>query len=299
MLRSEPLYYLLEVGRCQSMTAAAEKLHVTQPTLSIAIKNLESDLGVKLIERMYHGVYLTEDGEKIVELAEKAFSYFTEIENYAKQIQTAVPPSITVYSTQAFNATLITILVSKYYDQYPSGSFSCFPIGEQPPEEILSKHPDAFVFAILNKERQFPDDIESVILDESKAYLAMHKDAPFLPQDVKSISLKECAHIPLITTTVAEEQSFLNERLSSIRKYAEPNIRFNATSMDMSSSLIQQKLGATLYTSFKHVKYYQDSNLRIVLIKKAPKFVLTVLFKRQIDPQLKNFFFNFLKRNLL
>ena len=49
MLKSEPLYYLCEVGKHQSLTIAAEKLHVTQPTLSIAIKNLENELDLKLI----------------------------------------------------------------------------------------------------------------------------------------------------------------------------------------------------------------------------------------------------------
>lgn len=299
MLRSEPLYYLIEVGRCQSMTAAAEKLHVTQPTLSIAIKNLENELGLQLIDRMYHGVSLTEDGEKIVELAEKAFEHFKEIEAYAEKKHTRKYYPITVYSTQALNSSLVSTLVSKYYEQYPEGSFLCYPIGNQSPERILHDHPDAFVFAIFNKERTFSDDIDTVIFDESKAYIAMHKDAPFLPADVKSISLKECAIIPLITATIPEEQSFLNEMLTQIRKYAEPDILFNATSIDMSSSLIQQKLGATLYIAFKHVKDYYDTNYRLVLIKKAPKFVLSVIFNKEIDPQIKDFFLDFLKRNRL
>ena len=299
MLRSEPLYYLIEVGRSQSMTAAAEKLHVTQPTLSIAIKNLENELNLKLVERMYHGVYLTEDGEKIVALAEQAFNYFKQIEDYAAEKQTPTYYPITVYSTQALYASLIASLVTEYYKLYPEGSFLSYPIGNQSPEGILHDHPNVFVFAILNKNKVFPDDIDAITFDESRAYLAMHKDAPFLSPDVKTISLRECASIPLITTTVAEEQSFSNEMLSLIRKYGEPDIRFNASSMDMSSSLIQQKLGATLYTSFKHVKNYSTTNFRLVLIKKSPKFTLSVLFNKHTDPQLKNFFLSFLKDNQL
>lgn len=299
MLRSEPLYYLIEIGRCQSMTAAAEKLHVTQPTLSIAIKNLESDLGVKLINRMYHGVYLTEDGEKIVALAEQAFQHFKEIEDYAEQKHKKTYHPITVYSTQALNSSLIASLISRYYEQYPDGSFLCHPISTSLPEDILRDHPDAFVFTIVNKERRFPDDIDTVILDESKAYLAMQKEAHFLPPAVKSISLKDCTKIPLITTTIPEEQSFNNEMLAAIRKYGEPDIRFNATSMDMSTSLIQQKLGATLYVSFNHIKNYFNTDLRRILIKQAPKFVLSVLFNKSIDPKLKDFFLNFLNHNQL
>lgn len=299
MLRSEPLYYLIEIARYQSMTTAAEKLHVTQPTLSIAIKNLETKLGLKLIDRIYHGICLTEDGEKIVELAEKAFTYFKEIEDYAdqKELHTNLP--ITIYSTQALNASLITSLISQYYKYYPKGTFVYNPIGTHSPEEILTEHTNAFVFAIFKKDRPFSDKLEAMIIDESKAYLAMQKDAPFLSPEIKSISLRDCANIPLIITTVAEEQSFQNEMLASIRKYAEPNIRINATTMDMSQSLVQQQTGAILYTSFKHIKNYYDSNLRTVLIKKAPKFVLAVLFNKTIDPELKAFFLDFLQHDLL
>ena len=41
MLKSEPLYYLVELARCRSFRIASENLHITQPALSIAIKKLE------------------------------------------------------------------------------------------------------------------------------------------------------------------------------------------------------------------------------------------------------------------
>lgn len=64
MLKSDPLYYLIEVGQYQSLTVAAEKLHVTQPALSLAIKNLENELNLKLLDRAYNGVTLTPEGKK-------------------------------------------------------------------------------------------------------------------------------------------------------------------------------------------------------------------------------------------
>ncbi|MBQ3120286.1 MAG: LysR family transcriptional regulator, partial [Peptococcaceae bacterium] len=79
MLQSAPLWYLIQVGNYQSLSIAAEQLHISQPSLSVAIKKLEKELGLQLLERTYRGVRLTADGEKVVELASKAFAYFDEI----------------------------------------------------------------------------------------------------------------------------------------------------------------------------------------------------------------------------
>lgn len=71
------LKYFLEVARTQNITAAAERLHLTQPTLSKQLMELESELGVKLLDRGKRKTTLTDDGallyrraSEIVELAE-------------------------------------------------------------------------------------------------------------------------------------------------------------------------------------------------------------------------------------
>ena len=45
------LRYFIEVARTQNITAAAERLHITQPTLSKQLMDLEDELGAKLFER--------------------------------------------------------------------------------------------------------------------------------------------------------------------------------------------------------------------------------------------------------
>ena len=107
MLQSTPLWYLIQVGNYQSVSIAAERLHISQPSLSIAIKKLEDELGLKLLERTYRGVCLTEDGKKVVELANKAFSYFDEIEKISsKKENTHKLNNITIYTNPALMQSL-------------------------------------------------------------------------------------------------------------------------------------------------------------------------------------------------
>lgn len=63
------LRYFLAVAREGNMTAAAGALHVTQPTLSRQLAELEEELGVRLFERKSHGMALTPDGMRLRERA--------------------------------------------------------------------------------------------------------------------------------------------------------------------------------------------------------------------------------------
>lgn len=56
------LRYFLAVAREENMTRAAEALHVTQPTLSKALKSLEDELGKKLFTRHSFSIKLTDEG---------------------------------------------------------------------------------------------------------------------------------------------------------------------------------------------------------------------------------------------
>lgn len=56
------LRYFLAVAREENITKAAALLHVTQPTLSRQLRQLEEELGVKLFRRSQYRVVLTDDG---------------------------------------------------------------------------------------------------------------------------------------------------------------------------------------------------------------------------------------------
>lgn len=56
------LKYFLMVAREENITKAAALLHITQPTLSRQLMQLEEELGVKLFYRSKHSIILTEDG---------------------------------------------------------------------------------------------------------------------------------------------------------------------------------------------------------------------------------------------
>lgn len=66
----QQLTYFMASCRYQNISRAAEELHISQPSISAAIKNLEEEFGVRLIVRGRVGFTLTEAGEELLSLAE-------------------------------------------------------------------------------------------------------------------------------------------------------------------------------------------------------------------------------------
>ena len=59
----QQIHYTLVVSESRSMNKAAEKLYISQPTLTSAIHSLEDELGIKLFNRTNQGVILTNEGK--------------------------------------------------------------------------------------------------------------------------------------------------------------------------------------------------------------------------------------------
>ena len=77
--------YAVVVAETKSINKAAELLYVGQPTLSRAIKELESSLGVAIFERSAKGMFLTPDGETFVRYAKTVLEQVDAIEDLFKK----------------------------------------------------------------------------------------------------------------------------------------------------------------------------------------------------------------------
>ena len=103
VLKLEHLKYLLEVNEQGSITQAAEKLYISQPALSGAIKSIENELGYPLFKRSKQGVVPTakglqilDDTRKILEITKKWHSPIAIDEQISGQVRFAVVHSVSI-----------------------------------------------------------------------------------------------------------------------------------------------------------------------------------------------------------
>jgi len=100
-----------------STTKAAEKLHMTQPAVSLAISELENYYGVRLFDRIARRLYISEAGKKFLRYAENISLAFDDMEktvrNWDDQGTIAAGASISI------GAELMPALVSRFAESHP------------------------------------------------------------------------------------------------------------------------------------------------------------------------------------
>lgn len=279
MLQTTFLYYLIQISHCQSLSIAAEKLHISQPALSASIKKLEEQLGVKLLNRTYKGVTLTDDGKNVVELAEKAFDYIQQIEaTYKRPNNTAqyTFKDLHIYCNPAYSSLMMQALsntlskdIIEFYTLTP----------ELDVNKLLRNNPNNIVLGIISDTHTLPDDILAIKLCTSQAYIMCAQDFPYIDPLKSSISFKEILHIPL--SVVNHSFDFQKILLDHVKQYGEPNIKILAPdSNSVTSSVLT---GMTAGFSNKFFDSNSNNTIRYLPIRNAPKFHLALTYHHTAD----------------
>lgn len=120
------LRYFLTVAEEENITRAAELLHMTQPTLSRQLMELEREVGSTLILRGKKGVGLTEDGlffrqraQEIVELADRLEQCFV-------QRNDTVSGMVVIGATESVGSRILAKLICRFAEKYPLVQFSLY-----------------------------------------------------------------------------------------------------------------------------------------------------------------------------
>jgi len=109
----------LSVSKTKNLTKAAQQLHITQPSVSYAIKQLEQSLGVHLLTRLSKGVQLTQEGQMLAEYVEKAFHQFTAAENSIQMLKEFKMGYVRIGSNGAIIKDVILPVLDKFHVEYP------------------------------------------------------------------------------------------------------------------------------------------------------------------------------------
>ena len=120
------LKYFLAVAREENITKAAALLHLTQPTLSRQLMQLEEELGVQLFRRSRYHIELTEDGmllrrraQELVDLAEKTTREFTLRER-------EIVGEIAIGAGETQSMSFLSRAMVSFRERYPKVTFRIF-----------------------------------------------------------------------------------------------------------------------------------------------------------------------------
>lgn len=140
------------VARHLHFTRAAEEIHITQPSLSLLIRQLEEQLGVKLITRSTRQVALTDMGKAFLPLAENAVNDLDAAVRHMKDLSDLRAGKVTVAAFPSVAANQLPPILVEFHRRYPNvqvqvvdsiwgtvvdrvrAGIADFGVGSEPPE---------------------------------------------------------------------------------------------------------------------------------------------------------------------
>lgn len=267
------LKYFLAVAREKNISAAAESLFLSQPTLSRQLKELEEELGKQLLVRGSRKITLTEEGLLLRKRAEEIVELMDKTEKELSNSDEQVSGEIYIGAGETDGLRLIAKAAKELQEQYPQITYRIISGDAVDITERLDK--GLIDFALLLE----PVDISkySYLKFPVKDVwgVLMRRDCPLAQK--KSISPKDLQDMPLIVSRQALDGSELtrwlkngSEQLNIVSTY---NLVYNA------SLMVDEGLGVALCLD-KIINVSGDSSLCFRPLKPRLEVGMSLVWKK-------------------
>lgn len=170
------LYYFYIVAKEGSVKSASEKLHLTQPTISSQIKELEEDLGFDVFIRKHRKLDLNRNGRFVLKKAEKLFAIADELENALPIRGKAERVKINIGAIQSLSNSFIYNFSMKLWQD--DSVYIRITQGSQ--EELMKKMDRGEIDLILSDGNYGKSKkLKSILLGQDKIVAVGPKDLEF------------------------------------------------------------------------------------------------------------------------
>lgn len=137
------------VAKCGSLTRASEELYISQPAVSQSIKQLETQLGVKLFNRTHRGMELSAQGGKLIfSEVEHALELLNEAENRIEEMKTTATGSLHIGASDTIFEYFLADKIVSFHNQFPKVKIEL--VADLTPDSIDKLKADRLDVAFVN-----------------------------------------------------------------------------------------------------------------------------------------------------
>ena len=228
--------YFIAIAEEKNITAAATRLHMSQPPLSLQLKQMEEELGVMLVERNGKKLELTDKGKVLYRHALNIVHSFEEVKNELQETDEGRKGSLSI-GINTLSVPEFPYWIEKFHSAYPL-------------VYLRVVQNDSAYLAELVKNRMIElAMIRLPLPNRDVNYLQLYNE-PFLfvcrKQGGKSISIKEISSFPLIlpSTEGLGSYNIIHEAFS--REQLSLNVVCECSDMKVLMELISSGIGSTI-----------------------------------------------------
>ena len=263
------LKYFLAVAREQSFSQAAERLYLSQPTLSRQLKELEDELGKQLFIRGNKGVTLTEEGMMLRKRAEEIIELVDKTADEVRQSSDRIGGKVYIGAGETYAFKLIADTAQKLQKDYPDIKYSIFSGDGTDVLDRLDKGLVDFGIVFQNAD---PAKYESVEIPLHDIWgVLMRKDSPLAAK--KGITLNDLRGCPLIIPRQPNHNTMISDMLE--KKAPDANIVAEINLIYNASVMVKEGMGYAL-TLDRLINVSGDSEICFVPL--VPKMEATCRF---------------------
>ncbi|MFZ1741873.1 MAG: LysR family transcriptional regulator, partial [Pontixanthobacter sp.] len=217
-LELRDLRSLIGIAETGSLSAAARKLHLTQPALSASLRRIEDELGVQLVRRHSRGAVLTEEGKYVLQKSYDIVHDVAEIVSVVHDLAEEPVGSVRLGLPTNVAGGLIPELLPQLRQRYPRIRLHIVEMMSGALAELLQL--GRLDLAVLFDIQPMAGLRSEPILKE-KLYLLVHCDHPLATR--KTVRLEEVARLGLV----------LPSAQNSIRKLIESSCSAEGLSLNV------------------------------------------------------------------
>lgn len=235
------LQYFVAVAEQGSVTRAAQNLSISQSSVTEALKELESDLGVTLFDRHPRGLAITHNGHQFLRHATKILATVSDARTSFSGQQNASGGRLNIGVTSLVAGYVLSDLLARYRRACPGVDVSAIEDNGGYLEHLLvGGELDVAVMVISNLRDRMA--LQAEILETSPYRLWLPMGHPLVSADI--ISVADITREPLIMLTIDEIEENTGKLLTALG--ARPHVAFRTRSVEAVRSLVATGAGVAL-----------------------------------------------------
>ncbi|MDO4997777.1 MAG: LysR family transcriptional regulator [Neisseria sp.] len=273
------------VAQTGSFTQAAHQLHLTQSGLSGLIKELESQLNLRLFDRTTRQIFLSDAGRQLLPLAQRTLNELNHMALHAESLRDGAIGKVRFAVSQQLAASAMPKIIANFQREFTHLELHMLDCSV---EQVLQQVQTADVDFGIGPERDLPDDIESKLLFKLPFYIVLPPTHPLCQKS--SVDWQDLHKETLITLNGPFTERLIDEMPEILAK----NLRLPTYSVNFLSTamgMVEAGLGLTLCLPFAAI-WVRQHGLQMRPLEPAAKrgFCLYYRKKRSLPAAAQTFY---------
>lgn len=285
-MRLELLSSFIEVVKCNSINAAAKKLHTTHQGLNQSLKTLETELNCCLLDRSKKGTHLTAEGNKVFLFAQNV------CQQYESLIKELSPPSgmpkillrgqLNLEISPMLNISILPVAFSDFHCRHPCVALYTAERYRQNIIQDLMQHKEGCGILLVSPLIQeffasVPEEIELIELKTFPMYIAVSPRHPLAC--FKSVSVSTLAQYPIIVFEMGGTQG-----VHALSQLAPIKVALSTNNVSLCEDILNGGV-STMYSFKPYISHHIFSDfIHIPINDKRAVFTVFAAVNKNVSP---------------